>query len=194
MKNYKILILISSYLIRKSVLSVLYENFSSLDVIFIDPGENDLRETIIKENADIILLEVTKTIFPDVILKNTHFIGISINNNETEKNIFFDEILYIEDSQETIIRKFQNVLSKIQKAHQRTINSQELSNREKEILTAIAQGFTNQEIAEKFFLSIHTITTHRKNITAKLGIKTISGLTLYALLNGLVDLDKNKFK
>ncbi|RLD85730.1 MAG: hypothetical protein DRJ09_12555 [Bacteroidetes bacterium] len=61
-----------------------------------------------------------------------------------------------------------------------------LSEREDDILKHVAYGLTNQEIADKLFLSIHTVTTHRKNITRKLGIKTVSGLTVYALMNKLV--------
>ncbi len=64
----------------------------------------------------------------------------------------------------------------------------ELSSREKEILVCVAKGMLNKEIADKLCLSIYTVITHRKNITHKLGIKTVSGLTLYALLNGLIDM------
>jgi len=49
-------------------------------------------------------------------------------------------------------------------------------------------GLTNQEIADKLFLSVHTVMTHRKKITRKLGIKTVSGLTVFALMNKLVDI------
>ena len=48
-------------------------------------------------------------------------------------------------------------------------------------------GYANKEIAEKLFISIHTVISHRKNITDKLGIKSISGLTVYAILNKLID-------
>ena len=61
-----------------------------------------------------------------------------------------------------------------------------LSEREKEIVKEIARGLTNKEIADKLFISVFTVTTHRKNITQKLGIKTIAGLTVYALMNGLL--------
>ncbi|MFA5418094.1 MAG: LuxR C-terminal-related transcriptional regulator, partial [Bacteroidales bacterium] len=66
--------------------------------------------------------------------------------------------------------------------------SQTLSNRETELLKQVCLGHTNQEIADKLFLSVHTVMTHRKNITKKLGIKTVSGLTVYALMNNLVDI------
>lgn len=64
-----------------------------------------------------------------------------------------------------------------------------LSDREKEILVCVAKGMLNKEIADRFNLSIYTVITHRKNITRKTGIKTVAGLTVYALLNGLVDIN-----
>jgi DNA-binding CsgD family transcriptional regulator len=73
-----------------------------------------------------------------------------------------------------------------------SITSNELSDREKTILKHVAKGQTNKEIAENLYLSTHTVITHRKNITAKLGIKTISGLTVYAILNNLVTLEEIK--
>lgn len=65
----------------------------------------------------------------------------------------------------------------------------ELSDREKEILVSVAQGLLNKEIADKHNISVHTVISHRKNITRKTGIKTVSGLTVYALLNGLLDIN-----
>ena len=54
------------------------------------------------------------------------------------------------------------------------------------ILVAVARGLTNREIADQYFISIHTVISHRKNITRKTGIKTIAGLTVYALLNNMI--------
>lgn len=62
-----------------------------------------------------------------------------------------------------------------------------LTDREIEVVKLIALGKTNKEMAEELFISIHTIISHRKNITEKLGIKSISGLTVYAVLNKLID-------
>lgn len=64
----------------------------------------------------------------------------------------------------------------------------ELSSREKEILVCVAKGMINKEIADKNNISVHTVITHRKNITRKTGIKTVAGLTVYALLGGLLDI------
>ena len=66
---------------------------------------------------------------------------------------------------------------------------EELSSREKEILVCVAKGMLNKEIADVENISIHTVITHRKNITRKTGIKTVAGLTVYALLNNLIDIN-----
>ena len=64
-----------------------------------------------------------------------------------------------------------------------------LSDREIEILVSVAQGLLNKEIADKHNISINTVITHRKNITRKTGIKTVPGLTVYAILNGYIDIN-----
>lgn len=67
-------------------------------------------------------------------------------------------------------------------------DSETLSNREKEILAAVAHGKTNKEIADELFISINTVVTHRKNIARKTGINSIAGLTVYAILNHIVEI------
>lgn len=67
---------------------------------------------------------------------------------------------------------------------------EELSAREKEILVSVAHGLLNKEIADRHHISINTVITHRKNITRKTGIKTVAGLTAYAILNNLVDINE----
>jgi regulator of cell morphogenesis and NO signaling len=62
-----------------------------------------------------------------------------------------------------------------------------LSSREKEIIVCIARGMSNKEIADSLCISVHTVTTHRRNICAKLEIHSPAGLTIYAILNGLID-------
>lgn len=62
----------------------------------------------------------------------------------------------------------------------------QLSQREREVLRELSTGKTNKEIAETLCISINTVITHRKNISAKLGIHSVSGLSLYAVMNGVV--------
>ncbi len=66
-----------------------------------------------------------------------------------------------------------------------------ISKRECEIITLIAEGHTNAQIAEMLFLSAHTINTHRKNIMAKLGVKNTAGIVMYAVKTNLIS--PNKF-
>lgn len=65
-----------------------------------------------------------------------------------------------------------------------------LSEREKEIVQLVVRGMTNKEIAERLFLSVHTVLTHRRNIARKLEIHSATGLTIFAIVNGLVDLNE----
>ena len=69
---------------------------------------------------------------------------------------------------------------------------QTLSTREKEIVVCVVKGMTNREIADRLFLSTHTVVTHRRNIARKLQIHSASGLTVYAIVNKLVELNDIK--
>lgn len=73
-------------------------------------------------------------------------------------------------------------------------DKEDLSTREKEVLACAVRGMTNKEIAENLFISLNTVLTHRKNISRKLNIHSISGLTIYAIVNKLVNLDEVKTK
>lgn len=65
-----------------------------------------------------------------------------------------------------------------------------LSDREIEVLSLIVQGFINKEIASKLNIGLTTVITHRKNIMEKLGMKSVSALTIYAVMHGYVDINK----
>lgn len=100
----------------------------------------------------------------------------------------FDGIIDINDN----LRKIENIL---QSAHtskhiQSNDNSEEvegLSEREKEVLIAIAKGLQNKEVANLLNISVNTAITHRRNIILKTGIKSVAGLTVYALMNNMIE-------
>ncbi len=98
----------------------------------------------------------------------------------------FKVTIDISDSREKIAVKLRQLLE----TGEQVVESLELSDREKEILVAVAKGLTNKTIAEQYHLSVHTVITHRKNITRKTGIKSVSGLTVYAILNNLIDISE----
>lgn len=94
--------------------------------------------------------------------------------------------LYPEAPQETIIEQLQSLFAQEQTHNLPGENNKELSLRETDVLQQIVKGITNKEIADKLNISLNTVLTHRKNITTKLGIKTVSGLTFYAIMNGII--------
>ena len=65
-----------------------------------------------------------------------------------------------------------------------------LSDREIEVMNLIVQGFINKEIAEQLNIALSTVVTHRRNIMEKLGVKSVSALTIYAVTHGYVDISK----
>jgi DNA-binding NarL/FixJ family response regulator len=70
----------------------------------------------------------------------------------------------------------------------------ELTPREQTIVKLVSLGMTNKQIADELFLSTHTVITHRKNISSKLGIKSASGLTIYAIVNNLITIEEASSK
>ena len=107
--------------------------------------------------------------------------------NEESLLCSYDERIYIYDSPEEIRHKVE-LLYKDEVPEEQTEEQQVLSLREKEIVVCVVKGLTNREIADKLYLSTHTVITHRRNIARKLQIHSASGLTIYAIVNKLVEL------
>ena len=67
-----------------------------------------------------------------------------------------------------------------------------LSDREREVIRLVAMGLSNKEIAEKMFIAVNTVMTHRRNISRKLDIHATAGLTIYAIVNGIINVEDVK--
>ena len=93
------------------------------------------------------------------------------------------QTLNIKASENDIINRLNHILEVAKKDEK---SNEALSSREIEVLRLIASGKINKEIALELDISINTVLTHRKNITSKLGIKSVSGLTFYAMMNGII--------
>ena len=93
------------------------------------------------------------------------------------------------DTQREVLEKFQSFFFESENNSNLADNNPLLSDREIDILKLVALGYANKEIADELFISINTVITHRKNLTEKLGIKTISGITVYAIMNNLINPD-----
>lgn len=109
----------------------------------------------------------------------------SLEKELTKQNLIFD-LLLSPKLKELDPDNLENLSHMLSEEHKHNGIDNFLTNREIEILKLIVQGYMNKEIAEKLNISLNTVLSHRKNIISKTGIKTISGLTFYAIFNGYV--------
>lgn len=104
---------------------------------------------------------------------------------------YYDDAFSLYDDLEMLKEKLLKLLDVTDELESET-GQDVLSSREKEIVTCVVKGMTNKEIADALFLSAHTVITHRRNIARKLQIHSPAGLTIYAIVNKLVELQDIK--
>jgi DNA-binding CsgD family transcriptional regulator len=122
---------------------------------------------------------------------------VMTSGTDSNSKIHTFRILDVSQPEELLIK---SLLGIHQRAHhdgyhtpdapEQTKAPQILSNREIEVLVLVVKGLINKEIADRLNIGVTTVITHRRNITDKLNIKSVSGLTIYAVTHGLVDIDK----
>jgi DNA-binding CsgD family transcriptional regulator len=106
-----------------------------------------------------------------------------------EKSPNYSSLINIHDSRTLIVNKVNELLNSFgTKNNDKAIN--ELTKREIDVLQLVAKGLANKEVADKLCISIHTVISHRKNISEKTSIKSASGLTMYAVLKKIIDIDE----
>ena len=130
----------------------------------------------------------TFLIYWDYFLPRRNKVIILVDKPDT--NLPVTNMISTRSSIETTIELLESVLLAENTSSSTDINNKDLSGREIDVLQQIVRGHTNKEIAEHLNISLNTVLSHRKNITAKLGIKTVSGLTFYAIMNGLISGDE----
>lgn len=121
-------------------------------------------------------------------VQNSQWLGLVYAYFDTQVLSQFDAVISISDSPETIVACIQTLMEK-NSGKEAEFTQNVISEREIEVLKLLATGLSNKEIADKLNISINTVITHRKNITQKTGIKTISGLTIYAVLKNMISVD-----
>lgn len=186
-KKQNVAIIISDTLRRmglESILDILTEplrvdSFETFELFVSSQG--DLYDVVFVE-ADSFALNSDY-----FIGKRTKVVPIIEYGNPDTLQHFEKEVPYIHTkwSRSLLLQKLKDTLAENRKV-QRETEDKGLSSREEEVLREVAKGMTNKEIADRLNISMNTVMSHRKNITAKLSIKTVSGLTFYALMNGLI--------
>ena len=153
-----------------------------------------MEEKLATYNPDILIINPlliaydTNEQFLKICRDFSNVIPVALVTSYVDASILkqFQDVIEINDSKQKVVSKIFNLLND-SKISQDKPENVELSNRETDVLIALVKGLTNKEISDKLFISVHTVITHRKNIIRKTGIKSVSGLTVYALLNNLVE-------
>ena len=194
-KKYRVVIIEPSEIIQEGIKLLLEKNplfqvttcFTDLQSFENKPIKNDFQIILFNPAIQFHKTINLRSLFADY--PNVYVIAILYQYvyAETLQNI--DGVLDIYDEGWKIPKKILKIIETTQPKEEQSADNIELSDREKETLIALAQGLTNKEIADKLHISTHTVISHRKNIVRKTGIKTVSGLTLYALFNNLISQD-----
>ncbi|MBO5989275.1 MAG: response regulator transcription factor [Paludibacteraceae bacterium] len=183
-----------SVIIRNGIVSVLKRLNLDIDIVEISDMPQ-LQSLLEKHNPDVVIIDPTQIgmISLQHIKENLSgskkFIALQSNLADASALKGYDEFISLYDSAEQIKAKVESIISENK---QDDSDKQELSQREKEIVSCIVKGLTNKQIAEVLHLSVHTVMTHRRNISGKLQIHSSAGLAIYAIVNKLVSLDEIK--
>ena len=162
--------------------------------------EGQIRFKVLEPELDAVRLdERLVATRPDVLLINPTLVDdvtrlrgelpmavVALIYQYVERDLLkqYDAVVDIRDSRATVIE----TLAQVSPGEIETgKGNYELTKRETAVLVQLAQGKTNKEIADALNVSVHTVISHRKNITRKTGIKSVAGLTVYAMLNNLID-------
>jgi len=187
----------TSYIIRKGLVYVLSQLSSVGKVVELREMEDiNYQLDILQPDAVLInpmLLGHTRQDIRQQLNLSRQIAVIALVYNLIDEQFYrsYDAVIRINDSESKIESTLLNCLNKEQDGQN---DQEELSDREKEILISVVKGMSNKEIAEYHNISIHTAITHRRNITRKLKVHSISGLTIYAIINKLVDISEIKYQ
>jgi DNA-binding CsgD family transcriptional regulator len=180
-----IIIIHPSEIIRKGLFTVLENEIVS--TIFCFEGIEEVTEQLFVTYTEILFVlpinDEQNELFRQLRNKpnRTIFIGVdSVNSGIWQQH--FDFVFNINKPAKELVRHINKHFAETGT----NSNDDELTIREKDVLRLIALGQTNKSIAETLFISTHTVVSHRKNITNKLGIKSIPGLTVYAIIQKII--------
>ena len=193
MKISKILIAETSPIISAGLTSF-FEDMNHIMVASVVDNIEDLQDKIIVHNPDVLIINpmmlgyTIGNFFRQMSQNYPNINRVALVTSYVDKNIlkYFKEIIELNDNKQKVISKILNLLNNNDETASQN-ESVDLSNREVDVLVRVAKGMTNKDISDMLNISVHTVITHRKNIVKKTGIKSVSGLTVYALLNNLVE-------
>lgn len=156
------------------------EFYSDLESEIVDASDNH----IVLINPIVFNSKIDSVLRLRQSFSNSRIVALVYSHVSHKVLMEFDAVIDIGESEDRIFEILSDTLKLPVKASY--ASSDELSEREKEILVELSAGYTNKEIGDRLNISAHTVMTHRKNIIRKTGINTVAGLTLYAHFNKLL--------
>lgn len=191
MNRIGIIVALESYMLRKGMVTIL-NRIPGVSVIREFESTPPLEKILQSGNRDLLIISQTlfdhssHLLFNEGDLQERTIILTRNRSGEAGSGIL---VLDEDDPKEKILNRIKELME-AQALSPDEPSAFSLSPREKTILRLVSLGYTNKEIAEELFLSAHTVITHRKNIVHKLGIKAVSALTVYAIVNNIITIEE----
>jgi DNA-binding NarL/FixJ family response regulator len=197
MRISSFILVIDSYLVRKGMVYVL-NRIQGVRILKEFDTDGPLRTYL--ENHPVDFIIISQSCFErsaDLFMSKPQLLEKTILIEESQKESITVKAqhhgtytsIHLLEGKEILIHKIRELLQHQENGYVED-HSMELSPRETTIVRLVSMGLTNRQIAEQLFLSTHTVMSHRKNISAKLGIKSVSGLTIYAIVNNIITIEE----
>lgn len=184
----KVLIVEPSEVIAAGLVAVL-SDVTRFQVLKPLTSIEDLPARLVSAHPDVVVINATLAEkLPDVTDgQSVAVVALVYQYVEQRKLRQFSHVIDIRESRGAIVETLIDAVSTHAPSENKSASNYELSKRETAVLVLVAKGLTNKEIADQLNVSPHTVMSHRKNIVHKTGIKSVAGLTVYAMLNNLID-------
>ena len=186
MRRYRIAIVEPSVIIAQGVASILAAS-GEADVVAIYPTLRAYADRLNVKDVEVVVVGSQVAVGVQLRSELQGVAVVLLSTTVVEEDVLrqVDGVINIYDDEAALMRKVRTAVE--QGETNPYSDSHDLSERERDVLILVAKGMANKEIADRLNISIHTVMSHRKNITHKTGIKSVAGLTVYALLNNLLD-------
>lgn len=186
MRRYRIAIVEPSVIIAEGVASILRSS-GEADIVAIYPTLRAYADRLNVKDVEVVVVGSQVAVGAQLRSELQGVAVVLLSTTVVDEDVLrqVDGVINIYDDEATLMRKLRTAVE--QGETNPYSDSHDLSERERDVLILVAKGMANKEIADRLNISIHTVMSHRKNITHKTGIKSVAGLTVYALLNNLLD-------
>lgn len=189
----RILLIEKSPIVAAGFATILQKQ-ATFEVSSVTDNLSRISERIVVDHPDLIVLNPSlvdyskrntfRSLIPDA--QNIPIVALVYHYFDQQWLKSFNGVIEINEDAEKINSQLTDALNSFIEPSESS-ELYELSDREREVLVELSKGLSNKEIADKLHISVHTVITHRKNIIKKTGIKSVAGLTVYAMLNNLME-------